>query len=361
MKGELRVAYGERKGTSFNLSSAATILGRNSTADVNIHWDPFVALKHCRIDFTDEGATATDLGSANGTLINDLRIAGTQPLQSGDLIQVGFTILQFTTISPISLQPTVAASDETLDANPDHSSPPPEVSTIATAAVAMPIPQIDHHKIHYFDCDNAELSRQDKIHRKPLFDNIVRWHGPLQDEASSSRLLTVFAHAKPEPQFIVDFSRLDGMKPPPSDPTYSLLFDWLPTSTALQLPCLYTMSELPNWKTILEEHWEKDAFVALVSKHSKAKTIELLRRLLRNQSNSSKEGEEKSENQAAYGYCWPSLLTRLIEMNVEGFGKKFMADFEFIFSEDNTDPTNWSLIGPKNLMDSHLKRNAVLG
>ncbi|MEY4565313.1 MAG: hypothetical protein RLY14_283 [Planctomycetota bacterium] len=361
MKGELRVAYGERKGTSFSLNSVATVLGRNSTAEVNIHWDPFVAPKHCRIDFTAEGVTATDLGSANGTLLNDVRIAGTQPIKSGDLIQVGFTILQFTTISPLSLQTRNTASDESLNADQDQPSPTPVASKVATAEVIPPTLQIDYHKIYYFDSDHAELSKHDKINQKPLFDNIVRWHGPLEDEASSSRLLAAFAHAKPEPQFIIDFSRLDGMKPPPSDPTYCLLFDWLPTSTALQLPCLYTMSELPNWKSILEEHWGKDAFLALVSKQSKAKTIELLRRGLRKEDHPPNDNTEKSENQAAYGYCWPSLLTRLIEMNVEGFGKKFMANFEFIFSEDHADPTHWSLIGPKTLMDSHLKRNAVLG
>jgi pSer/pThr/pTyr-binding forkhead associated (FHA) protein len=361
MKGELRVAYGDRKGTLFALNSSVINIGRNATADVSIHWDPFVAHKHCRIDFTDEGVTATDLGSANGTLINDLRIAGTQPIKSGDLIQVGFTILQFTKIPSLSPHLADTSSDESLDEDHDQPSPTPEVTKVATTEITQPAALIDYHKIYYFDCDNAELSRHDTILQKPLFDNIIRWHGPLQDEPSSSRLLTVFAHAKPEPQFIIDFSRLDGIKPPPSDPTYSLLFDWLPTSTAFQLPCLYTMSELPNWKMILEEHWGKDAFVALISKHPKAKTIELLRRRLRYENDPASDHSEKQENQAAYGYCWPSILTRLIEMNVEGFGKKFMADFELIFSEDQTDPTNWSLIGPRTVMDSHRKRNAVFG
>ena len=361
MKGELRVAYGDHKGTLFALNSSASIIGRNAATDVSIHWDPFVAHKHCRIDFTDEGVTVTDLGSANGTLINDLRIAGTQPIQSGDLIQVGFTILQFTPIPSLNPHLTNSASNESLDTDQDQPSSTPEVTKVATEEITKFASHIDYHKIYYFDCDNVELSRHDTILQKPLFDNFIRWYGPLQDEASSSRLLALFAHAKPEPQFIIDFSRLDGIKPPPTDPTYSLLFDWLPTTTAFQLPCLYTISELPNWKIILEDHWGKDAFVALISKHSKAKTIELLRKRLRYETSPAADNSEKQDNQAAYGYCWPSILTRLIEMNVEGFGKQFMADFEFIFSEDHTDPTNWSLIGPRTILDSHRKRNAVFG
>jgi hypothetical protein len=70
-------------------------LGRG---DVEIHLeDPFASTHHARI--TPEGSVVVieDLGSTNGTYLNDSPLSGPQPLHDGDRIRIGdseFSYLQ---------------------------------------------------------------------------------------------------------------------------------------------------------------------------------------------------------------------------------------------------------------------------
>ena len=81
-------------GTAYDLSDGAT-LGRG---DVEIRLDdPFASSRHARI--TREGHTVVieDLGSTNGTYLNDEPLNGPAPLHHGDRIRIGdseFSYLQ---------------------------------------------------------------------------------------------------------------------------------------------------------------------------------------------------------------------------------------------------------------------------
>ena len=48
-----------------------------------------VSWRHARIDLTPKAAFVTDLGSSNGTFVNDRRISGRTPLRKGDHIRLG--------------------------------------------------------------------------------------------------------------------------------------------------------------------------------------------------------------------------------------------------------------------------------
>jgi pSer/pThr/pTyr-binding forkhead associated (FHA) protein len=62
-------------------------LGTGSENDVQLQ-DPFVSYRHARITETAAGCVLKDLGSSNGTWINQRRIQW-QVLQDGDLIDIG--------------------------------------------------------------------------------------------------------------------------------------------------------------------------------------------------------------------------------------------------------------------------------
>src|SRR5436309_3454964 len=87
-------AAGHESGMAYDLSGGAT-LGRG---DVEIRLDdPFASSRHARI--TREGQTVVieDLGSTNGTYLNDEPLGGPQPLHHGDRIRIGdceFSYLQ---------------------------------------------------------------------------------------------------------------------------------------------------------------------------------------------------------------------------------------------------------------------------
>jgi hypothetical protein len=79
-------AAGHPAGTAYDLARGVT-LGRG---EVEIRLDdPFASARHARI--TREGATVVieDLGSTNGTYLNDEPLTGPQPLHNGDRIRIG--------------------------------------------------------------------------------------------------------------------------------------------------------------------------------------------------------------------------------------------------------------------------------
>jgi hypothetical protein len=87
-------AAGHKSGTAYDLSGGAT-LGRG---DVEIRLDdPFASARHARIWRQGHSIVIEDLGSTNGTYLNEQPLTGPQPLHAGDRIRIGdceFSYLQ---------------------------------------------------------------------------------------------------------------------------------------------------------------------------------------------------------------------------------------------------------------------------
>ena len=87
-------AAGHESGVAYDLSEGVT-LGRG---DVEIRLeDPFASSHHARITREGPVIVIEDLGSTNGTYLNDAPLAGPSPLHDGDGIRIGdseFTYLQ---------------------------------------------------------------------------------------------------------------------------------------------------------------------------------------------------------------------------------------------------------------------------
>jgi pSer/pThr/pTyr-binding forkhead associated (FHA) protein len=87
-------AAGHESGVAYDLVNGAT-LGRG---DVEIQLDdPFASSRHAKITRQGRTLVITDLGSTNGTYLNDETLTGPQPLHTGDQIRIGdskFTYLQ---------------------------------------------------------------------------------------------------------------------------------------------------------------------------------------------------------------------------------------------------------------------------
>ncbi|MBI1860558.1 MAG: GGDEF domain-containing protein [Deltaproteobacteria bacterium] len=89
----LVVISGRPLGKSFFVTRDGMILGRDLEADIQIA-ETAISRKHTEFKVTDEGIVVVDLGSTNGTYVNDVKI-GKKVLQDGDLIRTGNTILKF--------------------------------------------------------------------------------------------------------------------------------------------------------------------------------------------------------------------------------------------------------------------------
>lgn len=79
-------APGHESGTTYDVSGGAT-LGRG---DVEIQLeDPFASSQHARIARQGHVLVIEDLGSTNGTYLNEEPLNGPQPLRPGDRIRIG--------------------------------------------------------------------------------------------------------------------------------------------------------------------------------------------------------------------------------------------------------------------------------
>lgn len=89
----LVVIYGQQVGTKHVLKAGEMIIGRSSQAQLQIDHES-VSRRHARIVLTESGVLLADLGSTNGTYVNDEPVQE-RTLAHGDLLKVGRTILKY--------------------------------------------------------------------------------------------------------------------------------------------------------------------------------------------------------------------------------------------------------------------------
>lgn len=78
----------------FRLSNRRTLIGRESTCDISLD-DNAVSRSHAAIELDDPDYFLIDLGSRNGTFVDDKLLQDRCRLKGGELIRLGGTILKF--------------------------------------------------------------------------------------------------------------------------------------------------------------------------------------------------------------------------------------------------------------------------
>ena len=91
----LVVIYGLELGRKYGLEASAATLGRSSKADVQVDQES-VSRNHAKIINTGKSHILRDLGSTNGTYVNDQQV-DEYVLRDGDFVKVGRTIFKFLT------------------------------------------------------------------------------------------------------------------------------------------------------------------------------------------------------------------------------------------------------------------------
>ncbi len=87
-------APGHEPGMRYDISGGAT-MGRG---DVEIVLeDPFASSRHARIERQGGAVVIEDLGSTNGTYLNEELLTGPQPLHVGDRVRIGDSVFTFQT------------------------------------------------------------------------------------------------------------------------------------------------------------------------------------------------------------------------------------------------------------------------
>jgi predicted component of type VI protein secretion system len=103
------------------------VIGREGT-DVVLQ-DPEVSRRHAAIRVQADGVAIEDLGSTNGTFVNDQRIEGLRPLSDGDVVRFGNTVWR--------LRAPVAAGATTVG---QVQAAPPQVTSARPVPSDLPAP-----------------------------------------------------------------------------------------------------------------------------------------------------------------------------------------------------------------------------
>jgi len=86
------VAPDEQRGRSYELLDELTV-GRAAGCHIALD-DRFVSQLHARMFRRDDQCFIEDLGSTNGTFLNQTRLTKTMRLRRGDRLQIGQTVLE---------------------------------------------------------------------------------------------------------------------------------------------------------------------------------------------------------------------------------------------------------------------------
>jgi hypothetical protein len=89
----LALLQGGRTSRTFSLAKPSLVLGRLPESDVVVN-DAGASRQHARISQSNGEFVLTDLGSTNGTLVNEESVLE-RTLQDGDRITIGETVLEF--------------------------------------------------------------------------------------------------------------------------------------------------------------------------------------------------------------------------------------------------------------------------
>ena len=90
------IISGKMAGRLFKLSAGATVIGRGTDTTIRVE-DEGISRRHVQVILTpDDKVFIEDMGSTNGTIVNDKKTDGRVQLENGDRIELGSTtILKF--------------------------------------------------------------------------------------------------------------------------------------------------------------------------------------------------------------------------------------------------------------------------
>ena len=90
----LWLIYGQEMGRRVRLTPEPLVIGRSPKCEIQVDQES-VSRNHCRIRFEGGEFLVRDLGSTNGTYVNDDLVHDDGRLRHGDQLKVGRTILKF--------------------------------------------------------------------------------------------------------------------------------------------------------------------------------------------------------------------------------------------------------------------------
>lgn len=281
-------------------------VGRTEWADWAVPGDAWLSSVHFAVSTSEAGCLLEDLGSSNGTSLNEQPVAGKVPLSPGDTVRAGRTVFR---IHGDALVSTVVGG-----------SPAPVPPAVPEAASPEKAVQYTVEM-----CDSG----------------LTLCQGPIGEIAPSALGLAV---ARFVPVWaIFDFAKV-GTAPPDDLQHSRYLFDWLtPEVAATVSPMLLAPNDTTRWASLLDELWGADAAVALFSVLAGDELLTHLHRCLR------PESGVDPRHGGMLGLCWPSVLAILLAHQPGRVVERFLGGVEAVLVELPDLSETWQLFGGEKL------------
>ena len=145
---ELIIESGKHQGKKLVLSEAKIIVGRSPECHIRLA-SADISKQHCLLRSAPEGIFVTDLGSRNGTFVNDQLITQETPLKPGDRLRIGPMELRVPHHKPAPTEPAGRSKPRVSDDEiahwladePREVDPAGDTTTIVTSETALQSPE----------------------------------------------------------------------------------------------------------------------------------------------------------------------------------------------------------------------------
>jgi pSer/pThr/pTyr-binding forkhead associated (FHA) protein len=144
----LEMVEGTGAGTQVPLQTVIDI-GRDPSLQVHLDSDTQVSRRHARVTAQNGVALVEDLGSTNGTYVNEQPISGPRQLNPGDRVRVGLTVFELRSSQQVAARPSAvrpvpqftAVGNDVLQPVPEQQlAPVPQFSPTAAYSATPPPP-----------------------------------------------------------------------------------------------------------------------------------------------------------------------------------------------------------------------------
>ena len=111
----LEIVEGPGAGRQVPVDGAVDV-GREPTLSLHLDEDKQVSRRHARFSLQGSEVVVEDLGSTNGTYVNDQPISTPRTLRPGDKVRVGLTVLELRTRQQVAARPSAVQARPALTA-----------------------------------------------------------------------------------------------------------------------------------------------------------------------------------------------------------------------------------------------------
>ena len=176
--GKLILLAEDGPGQEFSLGKARITLGRATTNDIVLS-DERMSRLHTRLECSSRGCTLLDLGSSNGSYVNDIRVER-MLLQPGDLIRLGDSQFRFERHSPLQQSGvTVIDAEADLDKALDEEILPFSVNETSQPRLVVVTPRRTW-EVPLGDIDVLSIGRTDENDLVLEHQRVSRRHAEVQ-------------------------------------------------------------------------------------------------------------------------------------------------------------------------------------